>query len=440
MRPAGDAASERDEPPFPRAWLLAGFMLIALFVSSLAAWSALAPLRGAVVAPGVIAVSGYRKKIQHLEGGIIEAIRVRDGDPVTRGQELIRLRDVRPAARLAQLESQYREARAVVARLLAARAGKDGIVFPDELVGAAEQDPEIAAMLDSQRDILRGQRRLARERKAILEQKIVQTREQIKGLRGRVESARRRRSLLRKELRTVEAAIERKLMAPTKRLTLQRRLAEISGDLADYHSESERLEQNIAELRLRIGELEAKRRTDLDEALRAGRARVFELSQKLLGARDVLRRTRILSPIDGVVVNLQVHSDDGVIDPGQALMEIVPSHDELVVEASIDPEDIDEIHVGMPAEVRLTAQSRRRRTPIEGVLASVSADRLVDPRSGAEYYRARIRLDPESVTASGVRLVAGMGAEAYLLTGERTPLEYLLSPITSSLRKGLREN
>ncbi len=426
--------------PFPRGWLIAGFAVIVLFVTSIGAWSALAPLQGAVVAPGVVAVSGYRKKIQHLEGGIVEKILVRDGDHVRRGQELIRLRNVRPAARLAQLESQYLEARAIVARLIAARDGLDDIAFPDELVKKAEQDPAVATVLDAQRDILRGQRHLAGERQAIVERKIAQARERINGLKGRIEAAQRRRALLRKELRTVEAAIKRKLMPATKRLPLQRGLAEIAGDLADYRADRERLQQNIAELELQIGEQRAKRRATLDETLREQRARVFDLSQRLLGARDVLRRTRILAPLDGVVVDLRVHSDDGVIEPGQALMEIVPSNDELVVETYIDPEDIDEIRVGQRADVRLTAQSRRRSTPLQGVLADVSADRLSDPRSGAEYYRGRVVLDPESLSSSGIRLVAGMGAQVFLLTGRRTPLDYLLSPITSSLNRGLREN
>ena len=154
----------------------------------------------------------------------------------------------------------------------------------------------------------------------------------------------------------------------------------------------------------------------------------------------MLHRTRIVSPIDGIVVNLQIHTQDGVISAGQPLLEVVPTDDDLVIHAFVDPEDIDEVRIGMPADVRLTSFSRRKRVPLEGVVAGLSADRLSDPETGLDYYRARIELLPEAPDSARSNMVAGMGAEVFIRTGARTLLDYLLSPITRSLQLGLREH
>ncbi len=427
-------------PPFPRRLIITGFLVLGLFIGGLVIWSSLAPIEGAVVSPGILGVASHRKQVQHLEGGIVKAIFINDDEHVSKGQLLVQLRDVKPATELRKLDARRIEALAEIARLNAELDDAKDIEFPSEMLTRAKSDPSVASIITGQSNLLRGLRAIDKEKRAILLKKIEQTKEQIKGLKARGKAKKKQRGLMLQELATIRKALKKRLIPKSEELKLRQRLAETTGDLAAYQAEISKLDQGILQMRLQINELKAQRLSRIMEQLRAQRALEFNLSQKIVAARDVLRRTRIRSPIDGVVVNLQIHSPGGVIDPGQPLMEIVPSGDELVVDAFIDPDDIDEIHVGMPADVRLTSISRRQRIPIQGVLSEVSADRLTNPRTGRDYYRARIKLSPQAPSLAGVDLIPGMGADVYLKTGARTPLEYLLSPIMRSLQQGLREN
>ena len=195
----------------------------------------------------------------------------------------------------------------------------------------------------------------------------------------------------------------------------------------------------ILEFQLKSTELSATRITQAVETYRAQSHRAYELSRSLQAAEDVQRRTEIRSPIEGTVVNLQVHTTDGVVSPGQTVMEIVPSSDELVVEARIRPEQREAVRAGLEAHIQLTSTSPRESQPIAGVLESVSADRLIDQRTGTPFYLVRVLLDNASIKAQGAGLVPGMGADVFIQTGQRTPLQYLADPILRSLDRGFRE-
>lgn len=438
--PSGDGNAVGDyRRPFPLAVAVAGLAIVAVFLGTLTLWSVMAPIESAVVSPGIIGVASHRKQVQHLEGGIIEAILVKDGDRVSKGQRLIQLRDVRPAAELRQLELQHVETQALIARLLAERDHAQDIAFPDDLLVRAD-DPSISSVMAGQTGILQSQRTLMQDKQAVLDKKIAQAEEAIKGLMGRIEAKDQQRQLILEESNTVEEALKKGLAPEIKGLKLKQRLAETKDELIAYEAEINQLEQQILETRLQKSEAQAQRLAEISQQLRTQRAALFDLTQKIVTARDVLERTRILSPIDGVVVNLQVHSRDGVIEAGQPLLEVVPDNDELIVEVFVDPEDIDEVWAGMPADVRLTSLNRRRRVPLQGVLSSVSADRLTNPQSGEDYFHARVTLAQNAATSAGVTLVAGMGADVFLRTGARSPIDYLLSPIESSLQLGLRED
>lgn len=438
---AADKRPERTDPsqrPFPQRLIVGGFALVGFWVSSFALWSTLAPVEGAVIAPGIVSVAGYRKQVQHLEGGIVEDILVRDGDRVTEGQPLVQLRDVQPAAELRQLEWQHVEAKAIVARLLAEQTDSREIDFPDDLL-ARDGEPSVASLIAGQRGILLSRQALIQEKLSVLDNKIIQAQEEIKGLEGKLQAKRRQRGYAIQELESVEEALTKSLVPESHVLTLRQRLAEIDGDVSGYRSQIARIRQNVLEMRLQISEERAAYTAEVSEQLHAQRARLFELSQQIVAARDVLRRTRIVSPIDGVVVNLQIHTKDGVITAGQPLLEVVPVADDLVIHAFVDPEDIDEVVVGMPADVRLTSISRRSRVPLTGVVSQLSADRLSDPETGRDYYQAQIELVKDSEGSVKSTMVAGMGADVFIRTGARTFIDYLLSPITGSIQHGLRE-
>ena len=404
----------------------------------LATWSYLAPIEGAVVSPGIVSVFSHRKQVQHLEGGIVESIQVKDGDRVVAGQELVRLRDIKPSAELSQLEAQYHETLAIIARLVAERDNLEEIEFPEEL-RVLEQSTSVESVIVGQINVLQSRRSLARDKLALLDKQITQTEEEINGLRGRIREKSKQKELIQEELKAIDEATRLNLIPKLEGQQLRQRITQINDELITYRTAIGQLEHDILKLRLQKTESESERIAGITEQLREQQARQFDLGQRMVTARDVLQRTRILSPIDGTVVNLQVHSLDGVIQAGQALMEIVPADDELIVETHIDPADIDEVWVGMPADVRLTSQTRRSQVPIEAQVVSISADRLSDARTGQDFYSARVKLFEESLVRNQIDLVAGMGAEVYMRTEPRSALDYLLEPIIKTLNLGLRE-
>lgn len=435
----GTQIKDQVQRPFPRRLILAGLLLVILFLSSFTAWSVLAPIESAVVSPGIISVASHRKQIQHLEGGIVEAILVQDGDSVVKGQLLVKLRDVQPSAELRQLERQYIEVQAVLARLLAEQDDSEEITFPEDLLVRAK-DRSVDSVMTGQKNIFQSRQMLIEDKHSVLKHKIAQVEEQINGLSGQVKAKNRQRKYIFQELSTVDEAVAKKLLPKAQALKLRQRLAGTEGELSAYQAEMARLKLSILEMRLQMSEVRAQQITEITEQLRSQRARLFDLSQKIITTRDVLHRTKITSSIDGIVVNLQIHTLDGVIAAGQPLLEVVPINDDLIVNAFIAPEDIEEVRAGMMADVRLTSFSRRQRVPLEGVVSYISADRLSDPETGNEYYQARIRLAPDISASAKTYLIAGMGAEVFIRTGSRTPLDYLLSPITQSLQRGFKEH
>lgn len=433
-------AKPRKQRPFPLLPIFTGCLVIAAFAGGLTAWSLLAPIESAVVSPGIVSVSSYRKTIQHLEGGIVSDILVKDGGRVKRGQLLIQLSDVRPAAEARQLRGQYAEARAIVARLKAERDGEPEITFPDDLTALAAEIPSIRSTLKGQKAVFSSRSMNLEDRLSVLDQQIEQTRAQIIGLEGQIVATETQLRLAREEHGEIKILFKQGLVPKPRLLELEGRVAALEGARSEHRASIAREQKSILESEVQMGEYKTQVMAEITEQLRAERAEAQDLSQQMVAAEDILKRTQILSPIDGVVVNLQVHTRDGVIAAGQPLLEVVPSSDELVIEALIDPEDIDEVRTGLPAHVQLTSINRRRRKPMNGEVSDVSADRLTDEQTGKAFYRARIQLDAEALATMGDTLLAGMGADVFIRTGARTPLEYLLEPITRSLQQGLREN
>ena len=425
-------------PPFSGRLVFAGLTVFAAFVGLLAAWSIYAPISSAVIAPGVVSVDSYRKKIQHLEGGIIDEIKVKDGDQVRRGDVLIKLRDVAASAAFERLRAQYFEALAIAARSSAERDNLDQISFGTELTTSS--DPASGSAIRGQTRVFESRRKLFQHSLSVIRQKIVQSREEIVGLQGQLASVLDQSAFFNDEVKDAKGLFERNLMAKTRYLELLRERAKLEGQKSELKSAIAQTKQKVLELELKITEMQGARISQSDQELREQQTLAYELSRKLIAARDVLLRTQIRSPIDGVIVNLRVHTRDGVIRAGQDVLEVVPSNDRLVVESRVKPEDIEEVRVGLKAHVLLTSLNRRDRRPIEGVLKSISADRLTDKVSGRPFYQVRVQMDPASIKAQGVTLLAGMGANVFIQTGERTPLQYIAAPIVRTFHRGLREN
>lgn len=422
-----------------QGWRQAGWALAGLAVGGGVLWAATARLDGAAIAPGVVTVETNRKSIQHLEGGIVGRILVAEGDHVAAGQDLVLFDDTYPRATLQLLRGQQAAAEALRARLMAERDGHDAIDFPDSLIARAG-DPEVAQAIVVQVDAFEARRAALDDEVAVLSARVGKWRGEAAGLARQRDAARRRLDILREELANNEEGLAKGVVARNQVLALrqdmerqQEAIAELDTDIATARDAAR---EAAAQKRLPT----ARRDYQLAEQIQSVQSRLTELKEKVMAAEDVLRRTRVTAPRDGRVVDLRVHTEGGVVQPGERLMDLVPDSDRLVVEVRVHPRDRDVVHPGMPARVRVTAFNARETAPLDGTVLSVSADRLVDDASGTEYFAARVVPDdPAGDARERPDIVAGMQAEVFLVTGERTVLDYLLEPLRHSLDRAGRE-
>lgn len=425
--------------PFGRMLIPAGFAIIMLSGGAFYGWATTAPVAGAVVAPGVINVDTNVRAIQHLEGGILKEILVREGDPVKSGQVLLRMDDTASSSSRNELQGQYYEGLATEARLMAEQGGAEAVAFPADLTDRFG-DAAVARAMKTQEDIFASRRHLLAERLAIGDRTRKQLESQIEGLRGQIAAGETRLGLLGEEQASVAELRAKNLVPETRRLELERSIAELQGEIAGYKAGVATAEQRIEEEALKMADLRNTQANEVTSSLGAVRGRNYELAEQLRTAEDVLNRSEIRSPVAGVVKGLAVHTIGGVISPGQTLMEIVPVTDKLVVQATIDPLDIDQVRPDMSAEVWLSALNRRTDRPVEGRVTTVSADRLTDPVTGAGYYLARVELDSSTLADKSVPIQAGMSADVMIRTGDRTTWEYLTQPIRQFFHNSLLES
>ena len=448
-----------------------GLAVLIIFFGLFGTWAATAPLDSAAIAPGIVGVESSRKTIQHLEGGIVKSILVHDGDVVAAGQVLITLDDTRARATLELLRDRSDTSLALAARLTAERDGAVGITFPPVLT-RRYADPDIATIMSSQENIFALRRRSNLGQVAILGQRIAQMAEETKGLNGEIAAEERQLDLIAEEVAVVETLVADGLARRPRLLALQRQAAEIEGRRSQNQAEIARISQAVSEAQLRISEVETRFLNEVVQELREVQTTLFDLSERLHAAADVLDRTKVRAPIAGTVLAQRVLTRGGVIQPGETLLDrtkvrapiagtvlaqrvltrggviqpgetlldMVPSEEKLIIEARVDPVDIDIVRPGLPALIRLTALSVRNTSPIEGEVVSISADRLTDERTNQDYFLARVELrgDP-ALALQGGSLSSGMQAEVMIVTGTRTPLQYLLQPAKQSLNRAFRE-
>ncbi len=416
-----------------------GLCIIGLFFGVFGAWAAFAPLQSAAVARGVLSVETQRKTIQHLEGGIIREIRVRDGDEVHADEVLVVLDDTRTRATLELLRGRYRAAQALEARLIAEREAATTITFPADLRDSTDAD--VRELMRAQVNIFNGRRQSIDGQTAIMQQRVKQIQEEIRGLEGQVAAQAEQVALTNDEIASNQKLFDQGMSGKSRLRELQRELADVTGRHSQNQSTVARAGQNIDEAKLQMAELKTNFVTEAVQQLGEAQKDLLDLNEQIRSAEDVLRRTVIRAQMDGTIVDLQVHTIGGVVSPGQVLLDIVPKGDRLIVETFIDPNDIDVVDAGLPAQVRLTALTQRNLLPLEGRVETVSADRLTDRRTGADYFLARVVLEGDpSAVLQGQRLYPGMQAEVMIVTGERTTLDYLSRPLVQSFNRAFREN
>ncbi|MDH3320266.1 MAG: HlyD family type I secretion periplasmic adaptor subunit [Betaproteobacteria bacterium] len=416
-----------------------GLAVVTLGLLALGVWLVLAPLSGAIIAPGFVKVDMNRKVVQHQEGGIIKQVLVRDGEHVRQGQVLVVIDDVRLDATLDLLRTQHDGERAKAARLEAERAFLPAVTFPPELA-ARRGEPKVAELLQRETALFRARREALDSQVAVLRKQIRHTVDEAQALAGQIAAEERALKSQKEELAVNQQLSKQGFVQKTRLMSLERAVADYEARWEDHRAELAKTRQRSSELELRVlAQRNAYVQSATDE-LKEISTRLFDLEERLRPSKDASDRQRVAAPIAGEVVGLRVFSPGAVVGPREVLMEIVPEDKNLIVEARIRPEDINHVRPGFPAEVRLTAYQTRTTPLVAGSVHYVSADRMVDTQSGAPYYVVHVDVSAGALADAGnLRMQAGMPAEVYIRTDSRTAFDYMFAPVTAYLRRGMRE-
>lgn len=421
------------------AWT--GNLLIGVFVVGLGVWSVLAPLSSAAIASGVVETEANRKTIQHLEGGIVRRILVRNGDVVSAGQVLIKLDDTKPRSERDSLRGQLWDAEARQARLIAEQNGWDRIAVPPELAEQVANYRVIKDILDGQQNIFEARRQVLLSEAAITQQKIKEVLEEVAGLSAQKAALIERSAISRQELETVSTLTAKGLERKSRALLLAREKADIGGQIGEVSARISRAHQVISESQAHLVKLRSDQLHEVALNLRDTENQLAQLRERLQTIDDQLTRTEIRAPDDGVIMDLRIHTAGGVIGAGEPLADLVPHAGLLVVAARVKPEDIAEVHPGLEAQVHLIPYNQRRVPLLKGTVTYVSADHLIDRQTGHPYYAATIRVTDERLgRMTGVEMVPGMPVRAMIETGTSSVALYALRPLLDSFNSAFREN
>ncbi len=399
----------------------------------------MAPIDSAAVAPGVVAVESSRKTIQHLEGGVVEEILVHEGQRVVGDQLLVRLDDTQARSQLEIVRSQYLANRAQEARLVAERDAQPAIEFPSELL-ATKDDPRVAEAIIGEQRLFAARITALDGQEEVLRQRTGQLEEQAQGLENLVASKTRRIVLYQEEIAGLKTLFTKGLGDKSRLREAERLLAEVEGERAEHQAAIASARIQIGETRIQVAQLRREFTREAVTDLRAVQTRLADLRERIRALDSTLARTLIKAPVAGAVVGMTVHTPGGVIRPGDHILDIVPEGESLLIEAQVRPNDIDRVTPGLTAQVRLSAFNSRTTPTVEGMVLTVSADRLSDPTTRTSYYLARVQVTPEGLAAlEGRTLQPGMSAEVMINTGERTFLDYLIRPLTDRLARSFKE-
>ena len=423
---------------------IGGLVAVLLLFGGLGVWSVLAPLDSAAIGSGLVIVENYRKPIAHLEGGIVKEVRIREGQHVNKGEVLLTLEDIQPRSQLDQVQGQWLLSLAHEARLTAQRDGKSRITYPTALTTRKNDSRAAEAM--------RLQDQTFQVRKRALDGEIMLYRRQIEQLKQKLIGLNEQKSMREKLVRSFEKErgdlqiLASQGYAEMQRVReMERNLAQNEGQRASLESDMSSVELEIGSAELKILRIEQEFQREVAKELAEVQAELFSLNERNRALSDTVKRTTVVAPDDGMVLELAVHTPGEVIRPGQHVLNIVPANEQLMVEVRLLPQDIDQIMVGQTAEVRFSAFRQREMPKIEGKLVMVSADRLVDETSQDRhpYYLARVMVTPKGIRDLAnlkLELVPGMPADVFIKTGSRTFWRYMTAPFSDLLVRSMRED
>ncbi len=417
-----------------------GWGIILGAVVPLAVWMCLAPLSMAVVAPAFVKVDLSRRPVQHLEGGIVREALVRDGQQVVAGEPVVILGDVRVDADRNRLEYRVKVERAALIRLEAEQALASSLAFPADLETARQQDQRIEEVLRKEAALFASRRESLMSAVQLLKSQRGKVEKEIAALRAQIQQAENSLRLQTKDLEANRKLLNDHFISSARLAQLEAAVADYASKLEERRSELARAEQRLVDADLKINSSRNEYLQGASDQLKVTAARLGEIEQELRKSQDEAARQVVTAPASGQIIELRFTTPGAVVHPGEPIAEIVPTDVKLLIEAHIRPEEINYVSQGQRARIRFTAFKYRNGAMAEGAVSYVSADRLIDRATNLPYYVASIAADPASLKKSGaLKLQAGMPAEVYIQGASYTPLQYLLEPITSTIRKAGRE-
>ena len=422
-----------------RRHLIVGLMIVLFLGGGVGGWAATVKLAGALIAQGSIVVDQNVQKVQHPTGGIVGDLRVHDGDYVKSGDVLVRLDETVMRANLAIVTKGLDQAVARKARLEAERDGAEAIAFPADLMRRAT-DADVADTMASERKLFELRRAERLGQKAQLTQRVKQLEEEIGGIEAQQAAKSQEIDLISRELEGVRDLYKRNLVQLTRLTQLERETARLGGERAQLVATAAQSKGKISEIRLQIIQIDQNLSSDVAKELRETDSKIGEFVERKITAEDQLRRTDIRAPQTGFVFQSAVHTVGGVLTAGDPIMYNVPDSAQLQVEAKVQPQDIAQVKVGQAAVLRFSAFDARTTPEINGEVTRVSADTSTDQRTGASYYTIRISLPAEALQKlDDLKLLPGMPVEAFVQTGERTVISYLMKPLQDQFMRAFRE-
>lgn len=424
-----------------RAPIMAGYALIAFTFGGLGSWAAVAPLDSAVVAPGAVSVESNRKTIQHLEGGIVREILVRDGVQVREGDTLVRLDPTRTEATEDLYRRQLASALTLEARLVAQRDMASSISFPADVTALSKDPVAASAMHDNQLQFESRRESLLRGLE-VVDAQIRQTEQENAQAKADKISADKQLATIDRELPGVKQLWEKGLVALSRMTSLERERLRLEGLAEQAGITLKKGAEKISEARARAEQLRQEYRQDAANQLPDVGKTISDARQQIIIAQDALKRIEIKAPVSGTIQQLRIFTVGGVIKPGDAILDIVPASDTLVVRARVSTVDVDRIRSNAPVEVRLPQFLKFQSEVIRGKVRSISRDSIVDEtnRQLPAYFAMEVAVDRSSIPDYiNDRLTAGMTTDVVVPTGERTVLQYLVAPLMNRLGTSLRE-
>lgn len=431
---------EAREGPVVNGTLRVAYWALGSFVVFFAVWAIFAPLNSAAIAQGLLrSEGGGRKVVQHLEGGIIERIAVKEGQRVKAGQVLVYLDETATGARDTALQTAHDTLVAQDARLTAERLGSGRVNYPPELLARANEE-SVKSIIAASDAVFRARRAGMSEQIAILRQRIGQSSAEMASAGAQISALGNQGRLLEEEARGVQTLVDEGLERKSRLLALQRQQAATVGQQGQLVGNQARIREAVGETHAQMAYLRSQMVSDAAAQQRDVQASLAEMAEKLNISHDVSKRRQITAPVDGTVVNLRMVTPGGVVGPGQPILDIVPSNERMVIVARLKANDVDVVYQNLPAEIRLTPYKARTMPMLHGTVREISPDATYDDKTNTLYYETQIELDANELKRlKDVRLVSGMPAEVFINLGSRSLLQYLVQPFIDSFHRAFRE-